>query len=519
MSRDELPVRTGTQHTRPGVASPRRRGWVASGLAGFEAAREFFRGRRGRVIAANTAWLTAALGISSLADFLVVVYVTRVFGAAEYGKFAFALAFASLFASFFDFGLSMAVTREFARDPLRARDFPNLLLLKGLLGVAVLVPIAAGALVISPSGVIRTLIIVLSAHIFLMEMLNLGYALFRSRQRMDLEARFRFMYAVTLGVLVVSAMAVRPSVAALGVAYVGTSLTTLAALLVVLVRTGTVGGRPAFRLSVWREFLGIGLYVALAKVAGDVITYAAPVMLGALGRVAETAWYYAAAKVYGLVLFPMGLITSAVFPALVSIHQESDEEFSRYWTTWAEGTIILSVLLSALVVARAPAIVAVIYPADFAAAAGVLQVMIVAAALIYVHTLYFHALLIFDEQRSTFRTVFIAAACSVALNALLTPRYGPVGAAWALAATHAVILGQYVVVGRRHAPVRRRNRELLATAAMASAAGVAIVLVLRVLSGTVTNLFLSLALGVVVYGALLAVLLKGRIGRAAGGRI
>lgn len=498
---------------------PTLRSWDHRLQARLDGIRLLVRGRRReRVIVANTVWLTAALGVSSLADFLVVVYVTRVFGAGEYGKFAFALAFASLFASFFDFGLAMAVTREFARDQHRTRDFSDLLVLKALLGVAVLAPIAAGALVISPSGVIRTLIMVLSAHILLMEMLNLCYALFRSRQRMDLEARFRFMYAVTLGILVVSAMTLRPSVAALGVAYVGTSLATLVVLLAVLVRGGTVAGRPALRLRVWREFLGIGVYVALAKMAGDVIAYAAPVMLGALGRVAETAWYYAAAKIYGLVLFPMSLVTSAVFPALVSLRQESDEEFSRYWTLWAQGTIILAILLCTLVLTKAAALIAVIYPAEFSPAAPVLQAMIVAAALVYVHTLYFHALLIFDEQRSTFRAVFIAAACSVGLNALLTPRYGPVGAAWALAVTHAVILGQYFAVATRYAALWKRSGELAATMVMATGAALAMTLILRMVSG-VTNVFLSLAVGVVVYAGVLAILMKGRGSLMAGQRV
>lgn len=469
------------------------------------------RGRhREQRIIANTVWLMLAFGLSGVADFFIAVYVTRVFGATQYGTFVFAFAFASLFSAFFDFGLAMAVTREFARDQDRSSELADLLLLKGLLGAAVLVPITVGALLFSPSGPVRLLILALSVHIFQVEGLNLLYAYFRSRQRMDLEARFRFLYVLMLGLLVVGGVSTIPSVLTLALAYTGASLMTLLVLLGTLVREGALTAPPRVNPAVWRQFLKIGGYLALTKIAGDVIAYTAPVLLGALGRLAETGWYNAATKINGLVLFPMSLIASAIFPALVGIRAESEEEFRRYWTRWAKGTVVLSVLLCAVVISKAAGIIGIVYPPDFAPAAAVLRVLIFVAVLTYVQALYYHGLLIFDEQRRVFQTVLVAGVASLVLNALLIPRFGPTGAAWALVFTHALILLQYLMVGSRHASLRAGSVELLTTAAMAVTAGGVMLLGLFLLRVVVTNLFLSVAAGIVIYATSLAILTVAR---------
>jgi len=69
-----------------------------------------------QTIAKNTFWLGVAEGITRFLKLFLIIYVARILGATEYGKFTFALAFVSLFAIFSDFGISTITTREIARD-------------------------------------------------------------------------------------------------------------------------------------------------------------------------------------------------------------------------------------------------------------------------------------------------------------------------------------------------------------------------------------------------------------------
>src|SRR5439155_13501389 len=84
----------------PGASSPRivMRRTLASLL--------FTNSTPGQVLLKNGFWLAAADGISRLTKFLVALYVIRTLGAVEFGKFAFAFAFVSLFSALFDFGMS-----------------------------------------------------------------------------------------------------------------------------------------------------------------------------------------------------------------------------------------------------------------------------------------------------------------------------------------------------------------------------------------------------------------------------
>src|SRR5205823_10124046 len=86
----------------------------------------------------NSVWLSVADGASRLVKFFVTLYVIRLLGSYEYGKFAFAFAFVSLFSTLFDFGLSPVVTREFAKDQKQELSFSAILGLKVAIGLIVL---------------------------------------------------------------------------------------------------------------------------------------------------------------------------------------------------------------------------------------------------------------------------------------------------------------------------------------------------------------------------------------------
>jgi len=70
----------------------------------------------------NTFWLAVAEGVTRLLKLALLIYVARILGATEYGKFNFALAFVGLFAIFADLGLSQITTREFSREKEKEKE-------------------------------------------------------------------------------------------------------------------------------------------------------------------------------------------------------------------------------------------------------------------------------------------------------------------------------------------------------------------------------------------------------------
>src|SRR3990170_1450745 len=64
----------------------------------------------------SVGWLVAAQMVSSGLQFPLSILIARHLGAEDYGRWGFALAFVSLLAVLADFGFSVIVMRDLARD-------------------------------------------------------------------------------------------------------------------------------------------------------------------------------------------------------------------------------------------------------------------------------------------------------------------------------------------------------------------------------------------------------------------
>lgn len=463
---------------------------------------------RRHAVLKNTLWLALGIGLSGAVDFLVTVYVIRKFGAAEYGKFAYALSFVSLFSSLFDFGIATLLVREFAGDRTKERFLSQLLTLKAVIGLIGLSIVSVAGIMASSDTVIRKMIVILCFYVVLVELANLFYALFRSRQRMELEAAFRILYVACLSLFVVGFTAIRPSILSLGLAYVSAIVTALSGMVIFARGTSSSGFslRPSFNLNVWRDFAGAGLYIAMAKGAGDLLNNIGTVILGQLGRVTEVGWYAAAAKINGMLIFPMGLVASSIFPVLVQARNDGPERFVRYWSAWAKGTTLLALLLSAMIFGEADAIVSLLYRQSFLPAAWALRVLVVAACFIYVETLYYHALLIFNRQREILYAVLGAAAVNGVLNGLLAPRFGIYGVATAAAATHFVLVCEYVFLTAKYTTIEPLASDYVQTILIGVLSAILMNEVLAWIPGH-APLYVALPFGTLVYLACVGVLM------------
>ena len=120
-----------------------------------------------QTIAKNTFWLAVAEGITRFLKLFLIIYVARILGATEYGKFTFALAFVTLLSFLSDFGISPIFTRELARSKEREKEFSSLLFLKIILGLATLTLMFIGSFLITPDPLIQKVIWILAIYILI----------------------------------------------------------------------------------------------------------------------------------------------------------------------------------------------------------------------------------------------------------------------------------------------------------------------------------------------------------------
>lgn len=387
----------------------------------------------------NTFWLALAEAINRFLKLILIIYVARILGVTEYGKFTFALAFVSLFIVFSDFGLSPIITRELAKEKERETEYPAVFFLKILLGLGTLALMLVGSFFITPDSQIQKVIWILALYILISNFFEVIYAFLRALQRMEYESWAKIFQAtatVSAGFFIILNF---PSVINLSYGYLFASLITLIFLLIFF-------HFKIYRLSlnwdtiVWKKFLLMSWPLALIIFLGAVSALSASVIMGYFGQINQTGLYNAAYKIIGVSLIPMFLISQAFYPMLSGLLKESKENFQKLWNYQMEIMIFLAAPLVAGGMILAPKIIYFIYGFAFSPSVLVFQILIIMAGLIFLYNPLSQVLVVFNQQKKILWIVLFTAIINVVLNLILIPKFSLYGAAFVMIITHLLIL-------------------------------------------------------------------------------
>jgi len=387
-----------------------------------------------QTIAKNTFWLAIAEGITRLLKLFLIIYVARILGATEYGKFTFALAFVSLFAVFSDLGIPQITTREFARDKEKEKQFSDVLSLKLVLGIGTLILICFSSFFITPNLLIRRIIWILGLYIVISSLLELIYAFFRARQKMEFEAWTKILQAVIttgIGLFIIFRF---PSVQYLSLAYLFAVLFVLFSALVFL-HFKIYRLRLTFNINIWRNILVMSWPLALAGVFGTIYSQTDSVMMGYWGQVTQVGWYNAAYKITGVALIPAILISTSFFPVLSKFFKESKEKLQSTWNYYAKTMIFLAIPLVVGGTTLASKIISFVYGTSYLPSVLAFQILIIMAGITFFCYPLNQALIISNQQRKLFWVTLLGAILNVGLNLILIPKYSLYGAAFTTVVT------------------------------------------------------------------------------------
>src|SRR2546425_10316897 len=100
----------------------------------------------------NLFWATGSEAVLRIMRIITLILLVRWLGPTEYGYYAYAFAFASMFGVVLDAGSSTALTRIISRKPTFIRFLPNIIAFKLLLVITGLILIAIAASVTAPDS-------------------------------------------------------------------------------------------------------------------------------------------------------------------------------------------------------------------------------------------------------------------------------------------------------------------------------------------------------------------------------
>ena len=376
--------------------------------------------------------------VGRVLQFALIYVAQRQLGPAGFGQLTYTLALGVVLAPLTDLGVQLTMTQQIARTPNQAQAITGV-------GLSVKLALAAATCLMMtaisqtrPDGVQLATFMLGLAMIIGSFGEFFGYT-FRGLQRIELDA------ALTL---LTRALTVVVGLWLLGA---GRGLTGIALAYLAGSTAGAVGGwlwlrhrfftpTLSFQPDTWRQVVQRAIPLGAAIVLSVAYTRTAVFVIDALkGPDAVGAYGVAMKLTEPLAILPAALL-AAVFPAVVGRRAAGDP--AGAWLR-SISTMLLAacgVLIAAVGVTTGPWLLDLLYDSQYADAVAPFQILAVAVLFTFVNYALTHFVIAHDLHRRYLAYTASVFVLNLVLCLALVPRFGPVGAAWSVVLSEAVLL-------------------------------------------------------------------------------
>lgn len=454
----------------------------------------------------NTFWLVVAEVVGGVLRFVLLIYVARILGANEYGKFTFAFSFVSVIVIFSDMGIIDIVTREFSRNKEKEKELSSLIALEVLLSLGALILMVVGSFFITSDRYIQRLIWVLSLFILSSSFFSIFLAFLRGRQKMEYEAAIKIVHTIILVGLSFFGIFYFSSAIALGYSYLIANVFSVIILLLFFhfyfQRISISFNKNMFNI------LKISWPLSLGYVPIWVYITVSSIMLGYFNLITQNGWYNAASKIALVAMLPADLIIRSFYPALSNFFVNSKEKLQKNWD-YLMGLMIFLVMPTAVGgVTLAPKIIHFFYGPDFNSSIFPFQLFMIVVAITFIHYPYSVILIVSDHQKKNFLLILAGILMNVILNVILIPLYGFYGAIISVIISSLAILFLTIITSKKYIEISLFNTKLLKYSIIAGLFSFVMFLVLNLPFIWHLNIFYSVAIGALTYAVLCLLLYR-----------
>jgi len=460
-----------------------------------------------QTIAKNIFWLAVAEAITRLLKFILVVYIARIFGAVEYGKFTFALGFISLFVILSDLNIFKVVNRDFAKDPEKEKDFAGILSLEFLLSFITLAVVLFGSFFITVDQNVRRIIWILSLYTLLNIFPNIFFAFARARQRMEYQSWMQIASIVVIFIISLLVIFLRPSIFNLSLAYLAGSFLGLI-LIFVLFHFKIQRIKLEFNWDVWKKYLLLAAPFALNGLVGGLYSNFDTVIIGHYGYMEGVGQYNAAMRLVGVSLIPAGFISMSYFPVLSKAWVESKEKLKNIWTDYMAVLLALALPLFLGGLSLSEQLIGLVFGADFVPAGNIFSILLLSSVLALLTVPYSHIFVVADKVKTILYFNIAAAIVNILLNLALVAEYSFYGAVVANLLMNFTLAGLFLFLTNRLIGINLFTRKLFSRSIIVLLASLIMYFVIGAEAIINLPILLTILIGVIVYVVSLSFILS-----------
>lgn len=455
----------------------------------------------------NTFWLFLAEVVSRFLGLILVIYIARILGVTEYGKFIFALSFVSIMSIFSDLGIMDISTREFSRNRDNEKKFAGIFTLEFFLCVLTSVIIFISSFFITTDPKIQRIIWILAIFVLSNSLLGVIFSFLRARQKMEYEAAIKILQSLFNTIIVFFILFYIPSVENLSYGYLVSNL-----IILFLVLFFFCYYFQPIRLKLEKyslDILKMSWPLTFGFMASWLYILINSVMLGYLGLIAENGWYGAASKIAIVAMMPADLIIKSFYPMLSDFFVSSREKLQNTWNYLTESMILLAIPTVTGGVALAPKIINFLYGHAFAPSALALQLLIFVVGISFVNFPYNVILVVANQQKKNFSLIMAGVIINIILNFILIPIYGFYGAIVATIIASIIVLFSTIIICKYKTSIFVFNKRLLRAMLISSFSALIMYFVISYHSIFQLNVILLCLIGGLVYILVLFLSYKG----------
>lgn len=367
--------------------------------------------------------ISIALGLATIA------IMTRYLGQEGFGQYTTIITFLSFFAVAADLGLTL-VTVQMISQPNADQDeiLSNLFSLRlfSALALLVIAPISIWFLPYDNTIKIGVAIATIS---FLFPALNqILVGLFQKTLRLDKVSLAEIFSRVVLfvGTIIVA----RANWGLNGILWVSVISAAASFLLHYVFSLKLARISINFNWAIWRDIIRHSWPIGLTIVFNLVYLRADTLILSLFRSANEVGIYGATYKVIDVLITIPFIFAGIVLPIMTSGWRTDKTQFQRVLQKSFDLMAILAVPLFFGAQFLADRLMTLVAGNDFAASGPVLRILILAASIIFVGTMFSHAVIAVDKQRSIIGAYFFVAVTALIGYLIFIPKYSYFGAAW-----------------------------------------------------------------------------------------
>lgn len=393
-----------------------------------------------QTVAKNAFWLSLSNFVGRLIRAVLIIAAARVLGAAEYGVFSYALSLAAFFTLFSDIGITPILTREAAKDPSAKKEYisTSFFIKLALLALTIALTVFVAPFFTKIEAA-RPLLYAMAFLLAFDGLQNFAFAITRAENRMELEAWLSVVTNIYIVALSLIALLVFPTSLTLGITYTaGSGLGFLT--IYYLLRKEFRGVFTHFRKDLVKKILVAGWPFALSGLLGGIMINTDTIMLGWFRSASEVGLYSAAQRPIQLLILMPGILATSLFPTIARFVQERRTDKIREATEKVVSTVMLvAVPLFFGGIALAAPFMNLLFGKEYVGGASSFAILLGTVLFSFPGIIMNNLLFAYDRQKVFIASTGFGAIGNFALNYVLIPPFGIVGASAATLATQVVV--------------------------------------------------------------------------------